>query len=224
MSMANLIVQPDAAYIATDSGYFRKDGTIIGFYPKAMELADQSIAIASVGSLHLGYLARELQKWPDRKGWSQIEMLARLPGIVKDAYASSGLDNSERWSRFVIGFYSHKLQRALGMTFFTADSGGPSDKKPWVLYPAPVVLMPLLAMGEVYDGPVNLADPSFFDPHRDVMPMVEAQRRKCGGWGGIAEGCSAVAGEIVLTAVTRDGITHTVLHEYPDQVGQKAAA
>lgn len=114
------------------------------------------------------------------------------------------------------------------MTFFTSPNDGAPDQKPWTLYPTPVVLMPGVSRrnveGEECGGkPRNLSDPHSFDPRRDMMPIVEAQRWKKDGWS-IGSDASCIAGEIELTAVTRAGITHTTLHEYPDVVGQKAAA
>lgn len=214
MSIANLVVQHDRAFIITDSGYFTDDGTIKLLAPKCMEFAEQSVAIACTGSLHLPLLAQELRKHPDCTSWSQPEMVKRLPDLVRDTYASWKLDPVARWSQVVIGLYSHKLGRAMGFFFWTSPDDGPTGQEPWTLYPASGVLLP-----QDIDARV---DPASFDPMRDAMLIVEAQRAKR-EWGTIKDAC-CVAGEISLTTISSSGIEHTVLHEYPDKVGEKADA
>ena len=57
MSLANLIVHPDAAYLVTDSGSFERDGTIRSLRPKCMVLEELPLAMTTVGSFGCGYIA-----------------------------------------------------------------------------------------------------------------------------------------------------------------------
>jgi hypothetical protein len=221
MSIGNLIVQRDSAYVITDSGYFRDDGTIAYLAPKSMEIEELSLAVATVGSLHCGYLGHVIVNSPPIR--SQDEFFNRIAGIMRDAYDLSGLDPDERWSRLLIAFYSHKHGRAGGCTLWTSseEGVGPADKEPWKLHGASVVVMPAVDRREVFGRDIDLTNAAAFNPSRDALPIIEAQRGKR-DWDSRI-GCR-VAGDICLTAVSRAGIETTTLHSYPDMVGMKAAA
>jgi hypothetical protein len=120
----------------------------------------------------------------------------------------------------MIGLYSHEHKRAMGLTIFTPDMG-PSDKAPYEYHPADVVIAPMVPPSDAFgDRRVNVTIPASFDPLKDGRALVNAQRRKVKGWShGVADG-SRVAGDILLTVVSADGVQCELLQQNDDRVGQ----
>jgi hypothetical protein len=65
-------------------------------------------------------------------------------------------------------------------------------------------------------------DPKQFDPFRDGIAFMQEMRRNHLRKFEQSEG-PAVGGYITYSAVTREGVETTVIHEWPDMVGQKIA-
>lgn len=219
MTMANLIVQGDRAHLLTDSGYFRSDGTIAALFPKSMVFEKLSLAVALTGSgMHCGHLAEQARNASlhDVDGFLRWIMPA-----TRAAYAATKLDPVVEWARVLIAFYSPEKGRAYGCTFFTAPEAGPADLKPWRIYPVSKVLMPEIVEADVFGPDVDVRDPALFDPAREALPLIEAQRRPGRVWETVVPGCY-VAGDIDLTTVSRDGVEVRTLQTFPDVVGRKA--
>ncbi len=77
----------------------------------------------------------------------------------------------------------------------------------------------------VLGRPVNVRDRRSFDPHADGIALMEGQRREM-RWGPTpsAAQCPRIGGEIQLATVTRDGVEHSILHQWPDRVGEGITA
>lgn len=215
MSMANLIIQQDAAYLMSDSGYFRGDGTIIALHPKTMILQDLPVAVAAVGAFHLGYLAQEVAgiTFPNVTAF-----LKSVGHLARQAYKRTGMDPEVSWGRLVIAFYSAEDNCVRGCTLFTGKAAGPADLLPWKIYPTSEVIMPEVDRSSVLSG-VALTDATRFDPATDAFPLIHRQRQPR-AWGHGLEGCM-VAGDIELTRVSREGVKTTLLHRFKDEVGSR---
>lgn len=223
MSMANLIVQKDAAYLMTDSGLFTPSGMLLALAPKVLAVRSQSLAIATTGSLHVGVLAPLLHSIPDWETCDQEVFVRALPGVVRSFYAGEGLDPDQLPSEVFIALYSRRMGRPMGLSFITGYPTPLPGVEPWALKPRLQALNPGVDLQEAYGRDVRLRDPSFV-PWRDALPLVEAQRAVCAGWGFIPDGMGAVAGEITLTIVSAGGIECTSLHTYADVEGERVAA
>lgn len=213
MSMANLIVQQDAGYLMTDSGYFRSDGTIAALHPKTMILPGLPVAIAAVGAFHLGYLAQEMEgiTFP-----TVTAFLKSVGHLMQQAYKHAGMDPEISWGRLVIAFYSAEDDCVRGCTLFTGKAAGPSDLVPWRIYPTSEVIMPDVDRSSVLSG-VALTDATHFNPATDALPLIHSQRSPQ-DWARGMHGCM-VAGDIELTRVSRHGVKTIKLFSYPDAVG-----
>ena len=112
----------------------------------------------------------------------------------------------------------------MGMTIFTPDMG-PSGKAPYEYHPAEVVIAPMVPPSEAFgDRRVNVTVPTSFDPHEDGRALVNAQRRKVAGWShGVADG-SRVAGDILLTVASADGVQCELLQQNDDLVGLRISS
>lgn len=224
MSMANLIVQPDAAYLMTDSGLFTHNGTILALGPKVLAVRSQSLAIATTGSLQAFVLASLIRSIPDWEETCDQEAFVRaLPGVVRAFYAGEGLDPDQLPSEVFIALYSRRHGRPMGLSFITGFPTPLPEGEAWKLTPCLQALNPGVDLRAVFGRDVRLRDPSFV-PWRDALPLVEAQRAVRAGWGFIPDGVSAVAGEITLTIVSAAGIECTSLHTYADVEGERVAA
>lgn len=223
MSMANLIVQPEAAYLMTDSGLFTPGGTILALMPKVLAVRSQSLAIATTGSLQAFVLSSLIRSIPDWETCDQEVFVRALPGVVRSFYAGEGLDPDQLPSEVFIALYSRRMGRPMGLSFITGYPTPLPDGEAWKLKPCLQALNPGVDLQAAYGRDVRLRDPSFV-PWRDALPLVEAQRAVRAGWGFIPDGVSAVAGEITLTIVSAAGIECAALHTYADVEGEAIAA
>lgn len=223
MSMANLIVQRDAAYLMTDSGLFTPDGTILALGPKVLAVRSQALAIATTGSLQAFVLASLIRSIPDWETCEQEVFVRALPGVVRDFYAGEGLDPDKLPTEVFIALYSRRQGRPMGLSFITGFPSPLPDGEAWKLKPCLQALSPGVDLREAYGRDVRLREPSFV-PWRDALPLVEAQRAVREGWGFMPDGVSAVAGEITLTTVSAAGIECMALHTYADVEGERVAA
>lgn len=217
MSIANLLVQPDAAYIVTDSGFFGPDGRLLGTAPKSIVLPDVPIALACVGSGNTLIDVFRLNPWAKSSDGFSLDAFR---DFVRGIHEGARLDQDAHYSRWVAAYYSRNLGRPLGFTMFThAKDGEASGREPWTWYPARTVIMPMVPPSEVWGADIkrNLPDPSQFNPHTDFMDFVHAQRRHKFD----AFDC-AVAGEILLTKVNADGVADFALHDFGGVVGKLA--
>lgn len=220
MSLANLIVQPQAAYLYTDCGYYDAEGVILRLEHKIMPFPNQALAIAMAGAgkLNATLLFDEIE----RRGYhelDQFEFLRAFRRLVRGIGDEDGEDH-----RFMIGFYSNKHNRALGLTIFTPGMG-PEGKAPYEYHPADIIIAPMVPPADAFEGrKINVTVPHSFDPIEDGRVLVDAQRRKVAGWShGVADG-SRVAGEVLMTEVSATSLRFELIHMYPDQVGMKVAA
>ncbi|MBB4633208.1 hypothetical protein [Sphingosinicella soli] len=221
--MANLIVQPDAAYLMTDSGLFTPGGTILALMPKVLAVRSQSLAIATTGSLQAIVLSSLVRSIPDWEACDQEAFVRALPGVVRGFYADQGLDPDQRPSEVFIALYSRRHGRPMGLSFMTGFPTPLPNVQPWTLRPCLQALNPDVDLRAVYGREVRLRNPSFV-PLRDALPLVEAQRGVRTGWGIMPDGVGAVAGEITLTTVSAAGIECAALHTYGDIEGELVAA
>ncbi len=225
MSLANLIVQPQAAYLYTDSGYFDADGVILKLEHKIMPFPEQSLAIAGTGAgrLNPSLLFDEMERL-GMHDLDQNTFLRQFRSLVRESCPEDvdGADREDR--RYMIGLYSHQHQRAMGLTIFTPGMG-PDGKEPYEYHPADIVIAPMVPPAEAFGGrKINVTVPSLFDPVADGRVLAEAQRRKVTGWShGVGDG-SRVAGDIMLTKVSSAGVRFGLLNSYPDMAGLKVAA
>lgn len=216
MSVCNLIVQPDAAYLVTDSGYFDSEGRLLVLMPKSIILPNVPVALGAVGSSGL-VLAEAFLAVPERFGAGGFT-LDRFRDLIREIYQTRGYDQRAQFTRWVAAYYSTHHRRACGYVFSTnPDDGGPEEAA-WKWHPVRTMVQPYVQPVEVWgtETKVAVTDPKQFLPQRDSMKFVHAQRQHLAWPNGNYCG---VAGEIRLTKVSRKGVQEWKLHDYPDEVG-----
>jgi hypothetical protein len=222
VSLANLIVQPGRACLLTDSGHFGKGGVIEALDRKIIEIPRLRIAITTTGYLLCRYLEREIAHAAPA---TADELFARLPELVLCAAATNDIDCTREPSQILIAHYSERAGRAVGYMLRTARHDWPADMQPWTLYPVTECLGPRIDLQAALGRDADLSDPSAFNPARDGMAIVHAQRApRSDWWTADKEETVCVAGTIRLTAVSSAGVETVDLHAWPDRVGERAAA
>lgn len=224
MSIANLITQPDAAYLITDAGFFEADGTIFALWPKTFLARDDLFAYACVGNCArlLLYAGHEMGK---RLGTTSFGP-AGFMELIREAYDALGADPTIHYSRWVAAGWSRERNCPVGLAFFTGDNDARPGDPPWVWREYHSLLQPHITPGELGSlgyAHRDLLEPSRFRPKTGSLALVDLVRRRRDGWGadGSESGCM-VAGKITLTKVTQHGVEMSLLHEYPDRVGEVA--
>lgn len=224
MSLANLIVQPQAAYLYTDCGLWDADGVVLELLHKIMPFPRQCLAMTMVGAGKM--TATVLFDEIERRGIDQLNQLDFLDAFraLIHELCPDAVDGAEREDRrFMIGLYSHKDGHAVGLTLFTPGMG-PDGKAPYEYHDADIVIHPMVPPADAFGGRrINVTRPESFDPVKDGAALVDAQRAKVTGWShGVADG-SRVAGDILLTEISANGLAFDLIAQYPDKVGERVA-
>lgn len=223
MSLVDLIVQRNAAYLLTDSGYFEAGSTRIkNLAPKAISRRKGDMAFANVGVPLLPIILRDMGDQLEADDFT----LDTMTELLRNAYTTLDRDPDTDGSIVLCAGYSQERGRAFGYSMLAGGIPPEGAKRlPWTWYPTRHMLIPSVTLKELwgYDVPVDLTDPDIFDPFDDSMSLVEPQRRKRTGWGSdcAVSGC-AIAGEIHLTEVSADGVKIFDLHDFGDRVGELA--
>ncbi len=215
VSVCNLIVQPAAAFLITDSAYFSPTGEILGLAPKSFLLPQIPAAVAAVG---YGNVPLHLHTEMQAELADPALNLATFMQLVRSTYDKQGRDAVKEWVRFVAAFYADGKPQ--GCSFFTNPEDAGPGQKPWTWYPIRALIMPYVDPRPIFgSNKIPLPDPAFFDPWRDAMKIVEVQRepRQWAHRYGVG-----VGGEIAIATVWEDGVEERVLHTYPDRVRELA--
>jgi hypothetical protein len=210
VSLLNLIVQADCAYLMTDSGTYDEDGTVSTLGPKVIVMPHHGLAIGTSGKLNcylLLTLVRALEHLPRHK------FLLELPHIAKAANDLYDIDSA---SVVAVAGFSEDMGRAFGLVLTTGETGELPDLVPYELTPRKTTLLP-------YPPAIQkaLGGLSAYNPLTDSLPLLEQQRRVNFGTAEDPQIC--VAGDINVVAVSREGLRVRTIHTYPDRVGEKVA-
>ncbi|QTH20809.1 hypothetical protein HRJ34_21170 [Rhizorhabdus wittichii] len=232
MTAINVLLQPTAAYLITDSATTDSNGVLIDIRSKVTVLSRFRAAIAwtGAGPIHAaGQADRRISEALVSKGVSsQAELLAALPLIAAEmhaenaAYIDTGHDTAV--SVFVALWSKKRREPQLWACHGDQSVFGPSYVPYSMVRLRQYVTCPpdvdpdgwcRAAFGRV----VDFADPKSFRPSVDGVALLEAQRHireGIGVWGGYSVGGSAN-----LTTVSAKGIRERVLKTWPDKVGEK---
>lgn len=214
MTISNLVVQPDAAYLLSDTAFFQPDGRILGFGTKVLAFFGQKAAVSATGrqGLAIGKVYDEY-----RRTGAAFSFDGFLQ-TVRDVYEREGYDPDEFAMVWNAAYYSDAHKRPFGFSFTTHSSGGGEGFQPWRWHPKTALIMPHVDPSEVF-GPgiekIRLADPRQFNPLTDFKMFAMEQRKH--RFEGLYH---AVGGEVRLTKVSSAGVETWTMHDFGDQEGQ----
>ncbi len=212
MTAANIFLLPDRACLLTDTGKYNDAGEMLATGRKVASSERHRVAIATAGIGYLGMDA-DLARWMDEQP-SQAALLQRLADRGRALNSelselSAEPDSHHRAMPLQMFVALWHAQRDQPETYIMGAPGsefGPSYT-PWTLAGVAEVISPR-ADRSLYPHPG-------FDPRRDGLRLIEAQRAYKD-----ERGAHRVGGQAELTEVTRDGINQSVLRVWPDKLGQ----
>lgn len=217
MSICNLVVQPHAAYLVSDSGYFDADGRILRLMPKTIAIPEAAAVIGVVGyGLPMCHVQIELPELLKREKFS-FGLFIRL---VRNIYDRNSYDPSEHYSRWQAAIFCPRERRPIGLSFFTSPADGASGQQPWTWYKVRSLVMPRVMPSQwlsVSRENIALADPELFDAENDWLPLIQAQQRF-----EFPRGGRMVAGEVWLSKVSEFGISERMLCDLGGEIGECA--
>ena len=218
MSLVDLIVQRDAAFLISDSGGFNQhDFTVEELLRKEIVLPDLNVVIAATGIA--GHIFPLMQRFLEERIDPADFSLDVFRDLVRFAYLAFHSDDAMVSTWYAIQ-YDPATKRASGAAFFTNPGGGKPGQERWTWYRKFLFLSPAVLPTEVF-GPVGDAmhDHVRFDVAGNALTLVEAQRARRPESAG---GNCIVAGEVRLTKVSAAGVEQAVLIDYGDRVGEMA--
>jgi hypothetical protein len=195
MSSAIIIKQTDAVHLISDAAaYDTSNGTLLAIGPKSFSIAHLNAAVACRGDLAALPLVNGLGFASNYNG------LHREAGrILADAEKQK-----LKLELFIGGFLptgeSDAFMASTGVAWTTDIPG-------FAVVPMPPGDNPICA------ALANRA-PDDFDPLRDGLAIIEAQRRHA------VDGMFIVGGWASLISVYRDRIEQRILTRWPDKIGQ----
>lgn len=232
MTALNMFVQPLACWLLNDTAVYDEHGTILSLASKTVTVPGLPIAMASSGSQCGAELQDSLSQLAPR---SVDAVLEALPGVLS---AMLFADRAAYPDDKGLGYFLHvatwcaNRRQPRGYVIGTDQRAFGPAIEPWNVVEvdhstsggfegakdddAPVT--PESALGR----PVDLCDPSSFNPRLHGLPLIEAQRSRRWRDGGAL--AYRIGGQAVLTRVSRRGVERTVLREWPDRVGERIAA
>jgi hypothetical protein len=225
MSLLNLIVHPERAYLITDSGHFGAGGRITRLRPKIFPSPRLGLAIATTGILQCDHLAAGIVA---HEHLSQANFVAALPGLVREAVERHGIDDGPmlcdlivpdvagpaRQSIVAFAGYSKEEMRAFGGILVTHEQAGFS---PYEILWKSVVLSPLPPSWREWHGVVLKTG---FDPALDAQLLIQQQQRH--NFGSADTPMCGIAGDIELTTVGADGLSVETIATLPGVIGAPA--
>lgn len=225
MSALNAILTPEAVHVLTDGAGYGPDGTLTGITSKVAALPHLSAVLAARGkTFALPTIAAALNDRSPPGGFDELQagmvvektrmVLEQLPALA----AAQNLPEAAVAGPFelILAGWSTARQRPELYALHTVPS---EHFRPWQLTPVEDgYLTP--GDGAFVNGLVEVIDFGRFDPERDGLRIVEAQRARA--WpipgGAVAHG---VGGFVQLTSVTRDAVTSRILKRWNDSLGEK---
>lgn len=212
MSLLNLIVQPDCAYVITDSGHYdaERGGVVTRLGPKSVVMEDIGLVIACAGKLQCAHLSKGLASL---RGLTQDEVVGFLPEIARAAVDTYKVD---MLSTVVFAGFCRVRGRAFGGAFLTHVHGGPSalpkGQSYQVLDRSALLLPPLQGY--------ELAKLRELRSYRELAGIVDLQRRSDFSSPGKPMGC-CIAGDIDVVRVSAEGVSVETIISYPATIGEK---
>ncbi|MBV2147433.1 hypothetical protein KRZ98_03920 [Sphingobium sp. AS12] len=231
MSSITVIQQNDAVHLITDAAHYDLDGVILSIRSKICELPRSGCVFATRGS----DWSMQFLEWMLSRCDSFDEIVKVLPGVmsvIDTGFLTFASDMPAKMRHYVITIagWSESAQRVTTVMACTYPIGDPADTEGWsmndfygqytpIYVPIVMTIPPVSlegALGRTVDDTTDWVDA--MDPAADGLAIFEEQRRFVSTY--IDSVQYVVGGFAELTTITRDGITRSILKEYPDQVGE----
>ena len=227
MTAANLIVQPHAAYLITDTAAYLPDGTVTHFQAKAIELPFalmQPAAMCLTGNL----FPQEIMPIVAKYGNSASELVTNLPRILEAGERildRRGLPRDQQSIYMAVAAYDVASQRTYGAVIGNGDyifaAGYTPRSIQYVRFHVSADHVQMVERLKLPQDPalgIDYANPQQFNVERDAAVLLEQQRSE------VEEGRSIIGGQGIVTRVDSNGPKSFAVCEWPDRVGERIAA
>ncbi len=213
------------AIILSDCAHTGEDGRVTALASKLLVAGLYfPWACAVSGNVALDVLMREMQGSPPT---SPRELMLALPSAMRRATvraaAARGCDPVEVLLQVTGAMWQSDTQRLAGFVVSSASGtlqGQQTDPFAW--YETEWLLtLPADSLPAIFGRPVNLADPSSFDPETDGVTLAKAQRAaiRASVTPGAGSACR-IGGDLDMTEITPNGVTVWTIHAWPDRIGE----
>ena len=216
MTAMNLIVQAKAraAFLLTDTVVIRKrDGIVAGFTSKVIPVVIDRRTVAAVavcGRLEVDFMKRQMGR-----ARSLSDFLDRFPDMFRAAERAIVAQREGGSMAAVVAAFD--ASRGIPLGFGIAN-----DNALFAPGHRPYDLKPLAQHITEFDPDnttlrqTNFRDPEQWNPERDALTLIEAQR--CDPMLDAPERY-CIGGKAVLTCVDARGVSHVTLKRWPDRIG-----
>ncbi len=225
MTALNVITQPDAAYILTDTAAIDPDGRVVAFASKVFVSERARLALAFTGwtpETRFNERHTRCAAFVNSMGDPAValERIAQFASELWRQNADEMEIGSPMHLSLVVAFWSEERGQPEAWLIQTDSLSKGHTPKPvrlcqYVAADPLTGLIPGLADGLAL---ADVSDPCRFDPMRDCLPLIEAQRRLPDAE---REGEFNIGGQAELYQIDRRGVTRTVLARWSDRIGQK---
>jgi hypothetical protein len=227
MTIINSFVQGEIAYLLTDMAWFdQTDGRVLANECKFLVGRDFPWALSVTGDGHLRELCAQIGHWAPPNAEAFAEFLPQLlraaqamsldADFTMDLRLATWCEEAKAPKIFHIGTDPHRCA-LMGI-------------KPWLVYPT-TVMVPgdgpvVAALPDIdFSTPATFTDPATFDPERDGVRLVAAQReqiRRPVKYG--RKPLTLIGGGVQLACVSQSGVEVKTLHRWKeDRVGHVIA-
>ena len=230
MTAMNLIVQPHAAYLITDTAYYLADGTVVEFAPKVTELnfgplvagPPARAAFALTGIVSPDHVKAELATVAaaDMRDVLDVlpDIMRRLSSALPSAQRAPGV-GSECDVLLALAMWDEATGKPYG---FLIGNEASNPVLKGQMPPFQLTRMKHYVIGRATHGfpdGHDFSDPSRFDPISEGGALLDDQRAD--PFGDDATQFTGVGGQGVLTQIGAAGIRYHLLRSWPDRVGER---
>jgi hypothetical protein len=224
VTAANLFVRDRAAYLLTDWASYRPDGVVLALKPKVIEFPELRLAMMCSGET---WETRTpiVKAWMERSANADagVRSLPALASVLRadlaDDYRRRGLSvpSGKEWPPqayfdLYVAIWSAERHRPEGYAISSRGWHFPSIRElPGQLYQIERHIQPPYK-DELAPDPYSPE----FEPERDGLALLEAQRRYVNHYSG-----HIVGGAAQLTIVSEEGVSSMMLREWPDGIGRR---
>lgn len=224
MTACNLFVRDRAAYLLTDWASYRPDGVVVALKPKVIELPALRMAIMCSGET---WETRTpiVKAWMERSANADAAvrsvpaLMSVLRADLADNYRRRGLPvpSGKEWPPqayfdLYVAIWSAERHRPEGYAISSRGGHSPnSSELPGRVFQIERHTQPPFK-GELAPDPYSPE----FEPERDGLALLEAQRRYVNHYCG-----HIVGGAAQMTIVSEEGVSTTILREWPDEIGRR---